>query len=184
MSERTISGGLLRSSGLVPLFYSVQRNPAKTPVLQELRGGRAAYVEVPAPPSLDLGPCFVWQGATNAKGYAIRGRELVHRVVYQEAHGPLAPGLQVHHRCERPGCVNVSHLAAHTPRSHSREHLPRPAVIDEAVVLLDRFPRLSPGAIARLTGRNLGSIHIALHRAVADGLIVRVAAGEYEVAGG
>jgi hypothetical protein len=83
MSERTISGGLLRSSGLVPLFYSVQRNPAKTPVLQELRGGRAAYVEVPAPPSLDL-----------------------------------------------------------------------------------------------------GSIHIALHRAVADGLIVRVAAGEYEVAGG
>jgi hypothetical protein len=32
----------------------------------------------------------MWQGATNRKGYALRGRRLLHRAVYEEAHGPIA----------------------------------------------------------------------------------------------
>lgn len=127
-------------------------------------------------------PCVIWQGTTNQAGYGVQGRSLAHRVAYEEAYGPIEQGLQIHHVCRRPACVNPAHLEAHTARSHSRQHLPGPAVIDEAVELLARFPRLSPGAIARLTGRNLGSVYTTLARAVEDGLIVRVERGEYVLA--
>lgn len=58
--------------------------------------------------------CHVWQGAVNSKGYAQARRKLVHRLVYEEAHGPIPAGLVIDHLCCVPGCVNPDHLEAVT----------------------------------------------------------------------
>lgn len=54
--------------------------------------------------------CFLWLRGTNAKGYGRTRRGLAHRLVWEEAHGPIPPGLVVMHRCDVPGCVNLDHL--------------------------------------------------------------------------
>jgi hypothetical protein len=56
-------------------------------------------------------PCKEWQGARTPRGY---GREhrgtYVHRRVWVEANGPIAPGLEVAHRCDNPPCYELTHL--------------------------------------------------------------------------
>lgn len=57
--------------------------------------------------------CHLWQGGTS-RGYGsfwLGGRlHRAHRVAYQAAHGPIADGCVVRHRCDNPSCVNVEHL--------------------------------------------------------------------------
>lgn len=66
--------------------------------------------------------CRLWGGATVTGGYgrvSVGGKlYLVHRIFYELAYGPIPTGLQLHHRCERPNCVNPAHLVAVTPREH------------------------------------------------------------------
>lgn len=58
--------------------------------------------------------CLEWQGKRNKKGYAriTQGSErvLLHRLVWEAAHGPLPDGLCVLHRCDNPPCYRLSHL--------------------------------------------------------------------------
>jgi hypothetical protein len=55
--------------------------------------------------------CRFFTGMCNNGGYAIdrRGR-LVHRLVYEDALGPLKPGLELDHKCRRRNCIRVEHL--------------------------------------------------------------------------
>lgn len=64
-----------------------------------------------------VGPCKLWDGAKNRKGYGIRkigGRKgkvwLVHRLAWTEIHGPIPEGLCVCHACDTPACYNIDHL--------------------------------------------------------------------------
>ena len=45
-----------------------------------------------------------------------------HRVVWEEAYGPIPVGFHIHHICENKACINVNHLALMTPREHKGEH--------------------------------------------------------------
>lgn len=58
--------------------------------------------------------CVLWKGCHNEKGYAYLGwkggLKRAHRLVWINAHGPIAKGLCVLHRCDNPGCVNLKHL--------------------------------------------------------------------------
>jgi hypothetical protein len=58
--------------------------------------------------------CTVWIGATNNKGYGVvhvdGRRELAHRIAYEDAHGPIPPGLFPDHLCRVRNCVNPAHL--------------------------------------------------------------------------
>lgn len=60
------------------------------------------------------GECLLWTGARIRGGYGRvywHGRRLVvHRLVYELAHGPLGPGQFVKHRCEQPHCLRLEHL--------------------------------------------------------------------------
>ncbi len=62
------------------------------------------------------GDCWVWTGATNARGYgviSIGGRMLLaHRLAYAMRHGDLPPADFICHHCDTPGCVNPDHLYA------------------------------------------------------------------------
>jgi len=72
------------------------------------------------------GGCLVWQGARNSGGYGTvryQGRmRVVHHVAWEQVHGPVPPGHQLHHRCERKACANVEHLKLVTPKTHVLEH--------------------------------------------------------------
>jgi hypothetical protein len=62
----------------------------------------------------DIGPCTLWQGATDADGYGIlkvKGKMWrAHRYLYQQARGPIPDGMVVMHRCDNPSCIRLDHL--------------------------------------------------------------------------
>lgn len=75
----------------------------------------------------DLGPCWVWTGASTVGYGAFRlGRQRVtvgaHRWAYEETIGPIPDGLHLDHVCRRPICVNVEngHLEPVTPAENIR----------------------------------------------------------------
>lgn len=69
-------------------------------------------------------PCQVYTGYIDPKGYGRFGSRKAHRIAYEEEHGPI-PGMAVHHLCENPACIRVSHLVALTVSAHSILHNPR-----------------------------------------------------------
>jgi hypothetical protein len=60
------------------------------------------------------GDCLIWQGPLRDDGYAdisIEGRKvLIHRVIWEEAHGPLPADVKLLHSCDRRPCVELGHL--------------------------------------------------------------------------
>jgi hypothetical protein len=61
-------------------------------------------------------PCWIWQLATNPKGYGrVRvpnedRKMLAHRFYYEKHVGPVPEGLQLDHLCRVRACVNPDHL--------------------------------------------------------------------------
>jgi hypothetical protein len=60
------------------------------------------------------GACELWHGAKTPEGYGVRryrGRQVyAHRLVWEQTHGPIQPGLVIDHLCRNPACVNPDHL--------------------------------------------------------------------------
>lgn len=59
--------------------------------------------------------CWLWIGSKNTGGYGdikdpARGMLRAHRLSWELAYGPIPIGKWVLHKCDRPICVNPSHL--------------------------------------------------------------------------
>lgn len=60
------------------------------------------------------GSCVIWDGRVNDHGYGVASFHnhfsRVHRVVWEEEHGPVPAGAVIDHLCFRRSCVNVEHM--------------------------------------------------------------------------
>ncbi len=95
---------------------------------QQVRAGKTPSRVTPQRPLHDRlwgrvnksGPCWLWLGATNDKGYGLIGAgrkgklAYVHRVSFEDHGGRLKPDQEVCHSCDTPNCVNPAHLFAGT----------------------------------------------------------------------
>lgn len=70
----------------------------------------------------ELGPCWIWGAACDAKGYGRFGVDgkilLAHRVSYTINVGPIPADLQLDHLCRRHECVNPAHLEPVTQQAN------------------------------------------------------------------
>lgn len=64
------------------------------------------------------GGCIEWRGGTNGVGYGVfhpyttttNRKAYAHRWSYEQARGPIPPGLHLDHLCRNTLCVNPDHL--------------------------------------------------------------------------
>lgn len=75
-----------------------------------------AYIEV-------RGECHIWTGPLTRWGYGVmsiagEGR-MVHRYVYELAHGPIGRDEVIDHKCYTPTRVRIEHLQAVTARENN-----------------------------------------------------------------
>ncbi|MGW2520519.1 HNH endonuclease signature motif containing protein [Streptomyces sp. NPDC001617] len=68
----------------------------------------------------ELGPCWVWTGSTDQKGYGRFYDGSRSRKAHDYAFGPIADGLEPDHLCRNRACVRRSHLEAVTHRENSQ----------------------------------------------------------------
>ena len=81
-----------------------------------------------APPA-EEGGCRIWSGYRDRDGYAIacmtidgvKKNRKVHRLVYEEAFGPIPADAMVCHRCDTPSCVSIDHLFLGTARENNED---------------------------------------------------------------
>jgi hypothetical protein len=72
--------------------------------------------------------CWLWEGAQNNVGYGKiglgggdGGSGLVHRLLWEQANGPIPAGMFVLHRCDVRACCNVDHLFLGTPLDNMQD---------------------------------------------------------------
>lgn len=76
--------------------------------------------------SLPDGECLAWTGSKDRYGYGVltvgRKQFRAHRLSFAETFGQLIPqGAVVCHRCDRPECIEPTHLFLGTPRGNTRD---------------------------------------------------------------
>jgi hypothetical protein len=113
---------------MFPVGAFVRVEPAIQPTPVEIRFWRHVDKNGPVPAhAADLGPCWIWTGGCNSKGYGElkwsgeRGRVLAHRASWEIAFGPVPEGMKVLHRCDNPPCVRPSHLFVGTQADNVRD---------------------------------------------------------------
>jgi HNH endonuclease len=72
--------------------------------------------------------CWVWTG-TRRSNYGVvwwqYQSEGVHRVAYRAFVGDIPPGMWVLHHCDKPLCINPSHIYLGTPQDNSNDMVER-----------------------------------------------------------
>lgn len=76
--------------------------------------------------------CWLWTGRLSPDGYArlyVRGKDrYVHRLLYEEIHGPMLLGRQTDHLCRTRCCVNPDHVEPVTQKENILRGTSPPAV--------------------------------------------------------
>lgn len=97
--------------------------------------------------------CVEWGRAKDKDGYGLvkrNGKQYrAHRLVYQDAYGPIPPGMVVMHTCDNPSCINLNHLKLGTSQDNMDD-----------MHMKGRFM----AGISHLTGERNGSAKLSLEQ--------------------
>lgn len=119
------------AEGSEPAEGQIQAGSTRNPHDKPTRSvGVAALLERNSVPEPNSG-CVLWLRYLNPEGYGKvydndrRRYVWAHRASYEQAKGPIAPGLQIDHLCRVRNCINPNHLEAVTPKvnTHRSESL-------------------------------------------------------------
>lgn len=86
-----------------------------------------AFVDKTGPEIRDgLGPCWIWMGSRNGRGYGQFGANwrkpvYAHRYSWELAHGQEPGDMCVCHHCDTPSCVRPDHLFLGTAKDNARD---------------------------------------------------------------
>lgn len=123
-------GKLASSKGLCHSHYCQQlAGKTLTPLVRHRRRGSPPIIEFDeAPcPRADLeGPCHVFRGRKDGRGYGrivTNGTSLVHKYKWEQANGPVPPGFELDHQCMNKGCCNEKHLRVVTHKVNAMENV-------------------------------------------------------------
>ncbi len=125
-------------------------------------------------------PCRLWHGARSGAGYGertvgslrdgTRRVRAVHRLAWEEAHGPVPAGMFVCHHCDVRHCYEITHLFIGTARDNVHDAMAKGRLVapphnagltDEQVIEIRATVKLNP------TGIHGGQIgHAAQHYGV------------------
>ncbi len=71
--------------------------------------------------------CWLWLGSKGPGGYGRlsrgrvgEGQAMAHRAMWEHEVGPIPDGMELHHECLTPACVNPAHLRPVTPLENKR----------------------------------------------------------------
>jgi len=119
--------------------------------------------------------CIEWAGARTSSGYGCRRQQgklvYLHRLAWEDAHGPIPAGMFVCHRCDNPPCYNVEHLFLGTAADNNRDMYAKGRGRHGRGVLGSQHP------LAKLTDEAVRDIR----RRRAAGTPLRVLSAEYGV---
>lgn len=69
-------------------------------------------------------PCWIWKLSCSGNGYGstkVAGKtQSAHVVYYEHMYGRIPAGMELHHMCKTPSCVNPMHLKPLTIAEHNR----------------------------------------------------------------
>lgn len=121
-----------RCKGLCHTHYIQQLSgkhltPIKVHPRRKLTPPVVTYDEVPCPVASLNGPCHIFRGYKDKRGYGrVYSREttsLVHKYVWEQLNGPVPDGLELDHQCMVKSCCNPNHLRAVTHKVNSTENV-------------------------------------------------------------
>jgi hypothetical protein len=75
--------------------------------------------------------CWIWTAGFYGGGYGAfrlnkQSVNCAHRIAYEDAHGPIADGLDLDHVvCQNKACVNPAHMEPVTPNENTRRNAVR-----------------------------------------------------------
>ena len=122
-----------------------------------------------------MSDCILTTWPLNADGYGRRRNRLHHRVVWEEAHGPIPDGIEIRHACDNPPCINLDHLVPGTHADNMADRAERltgargeavhTSKLSEEDVRMIRFLAQSGQGVREL-GRRYGVAHSTVRKIV------------------
>lgn len=118
--------------------------------------------------------CWIWTGSLVSGGYGMLRRYrqdaiLAHRFSFELHKGPIPAGLIVRHLCNRPSCVNPSHLDLGTHEENMRDlnRSGRARVLsnEDVIEAIDLLRSMSLNAVARRFEVDRSTLSRALNNA-------------------
>lgn len=131
--------------------------------------------------------CLEWTGSKTEKGYGriycptTHKMKRAHRVVWEDAYGPIPYGMGVLHRCDNPSCVNIDHLFLGTTRDNNadrarkgRTHRPTGGRKYRGETIASVRGRIAAGEPSHSIAKDVG---------MSESYISEIAAGKYRNSG-
>lgn len=128
--------------------------------------------------------CWLWQGAKQTTGYghlsvSHNGRKYqvsAHRFSYVLHHDEIPPGMVIMHKCDRPSCVNPTHLLVGT-QAENLADMVRKGRMGTAPGMLHPFAKITDDdvrAIRRLAAAGVSQRELGRRFGIHNTVVCRI----------